>query len=562
MQKEYLKIEPGKIEGFPEAGSLGPGTQIVVDRESGTIVKIGDPREVNDWIGGLKSKKELGEVPPFKVENLTIEQAVLCPGLVDTHTHPTVFSMMGLVEPSFLFGINEKEKLKQQLKKRHKQKEGIVLGIGWSTTNIPDLSREDLDAVSEDTPVIVMDISFHGGVANTKGLEMLEKLAKKREKDIGRPLKGEMSKTGRVTEEFVVLAWEAAEAAYSVEELAEASVKWIEEQLNHGITDVHDMGVFTLKELASIIKSSEKWEEKHPGMEFPVSEFYIRPEVLADINAKSEKIADIIQRFENLITRNIVGVKIHKDGSIGSYTANLGESFLDKETKGMEYDILEEAKNAFQMAREQGIQKIATHAIGDEAIRKAIEFARCWFKEYKGKTFRIEHFEIAGKPEIIKKAAEVGIWVSSQPVFMTDIYVYRERLGEKRAYLICPHKSIVEAGIPMMFGTDGMPQNMLFALWCAVHHPNEKERLSLEEAFIAAAAMAGEYERSKRGKLTEGAPADFMVIDPQVIDDILRRELSPEEIKEVLGEGGVNDLYRRLHEGVKIVIKSGRMVRL
>jgi cytosine/adenosine deaminase-related metal-dependent hydrolase len=103
---------------------------------------------------------------------------------------------------------------------------------------------------------------------------------------------------------------------------------------------------------------------------------------------------------------------------------------------------------------------------------------------------------------------------------------------------------------------------MLFAIWCATHHPNAKERISLEEAIIASAAMAGDYEKSKRGHLLEGAPADFVVMDPSSVDSLLKKELSQEEIREVIGSSEkIEDLTRELDEGVRAVIKSGKIVK-
>jgi len=561
-EKEYLKIEPTEVVGFPEKESLEKDAQIVVDRKEGKIVKIGNPRDVNEWFEGIKSKTALGEHPPYKVENLETKDAKLFPGLVETHSHPTLYSMLELTEPAFLFNIHDKEKLKKQIKERYKKEKGVVLGLGWDPVNIPDLSKKDLDEVSKEDSIIVMDPSFHGGIANSKGLEILDRLREAREKEIGRNLKGKMSSSGRITEEFTVLGFELAESQKSIEELAEARVDWIEKELKHGICGIHDMAAFNPYELNSILSSIEKWKKKYPDIEFPVSRFFVRPEVLAALNNKSEKIAGIAGKTMELIEKNIVGVKLLADGSIGSYTAGLERPYLDKKTKGIEYDSIKDAKEAYKMAKELGISQIATHAIGDKAIKRAIEYAKSWFEEKGEGTFRIEHFEMAGKKDILKETAQLGIWVSSQPNFITDIVSYEKKLGKERTRIICPHKSIVKANIPMMFGTDGMPQNMLFAIWCATHHPNAKERISLEEAIIASAAMAGDYEKSKRGRLTEGAPADFVVMDPSSVDSLLKKELSQEEIREVIGSSEkIEDLTRELDEGVRAVIKSGKVVK-
>ncbi len=564
-EKEFLKIETGteEIVGFPEKETLEKDAQIVVDRKEGKIVKIGNPRDVNEWFEGIKSQAALGAHPPYKIENLEIKDGKILPGLVETHSHPTLYSMLEIVKPAYLFGIHDKERLKEQIVKRYKEEKGTILGLGWNRVSIPDLSKNDLNEISNEDSIIVMDPSFHGAMANSKALEILDHLREVKEKDIGRKLKGKMSSTGEITEEFTIMAFELAESQKSIEELAEARVNWIERELKRGVCGIHDMEASTTHELNAILSSIEKWKEKRPSTEFPVTRFFVRPELLTALSAKSEKIAGIIGKVTELIEKNVIGVKLFADGSIGSYTAELQRPYLDKKTRGIEFDSIKDAQEAYKMVRKMGISQIATHAIGDKAIKRAIDFAKSWFSEGKTeKTFRIEHFELAGRKDILKEAARTGIWVSSQPNFITDIVSYEKRLGKERTRIICPHQSIVKAGIPMMFGTDGMPQNMLFAIWCATHHPNAKERISLEEAIIASAAMAGEYEGSGRGHLVEGAPADFMVMEPSAIDSLLKKELSQEEIREVIGSSEkIDDLCRKLDEGVRAVVKSGKIVK-
>jgi predicted amidohydrolase YtcJ len=471
--------------------------------------------------------------------------------------------MLEAVEPYFLYGISKKSELIKTLKERcEREKRDIILALGWDTVHISDLSREDLDEINKEIPLIVFDPSFHGGVINSKALEILDKLKNFQEKEIGRNLKGEMSGSGRITEEFVSLAFDLVESKKTIEEMTEKSVSKIEDLLRRGVTAIHEMVAFTPREIMTIFGTYEKWKEKHPGIEFPITLFSVRPEILSLIIKNSERVAEIIDKLYEFIQKNVVGVKLFADGSIGSYTALMEKSYLDKETAGIQFDTIRNAKEAFRMAKELGILRINTHAIGNKGIRNAIEFAQHWFRESEGKgLFRIEHYEISGEKEILLATKENGIWVSSQPNFVNDIVVYEKRLGKERTRIICPHREIIEHNIPMMFGTDGMPSGMLNAIFWALHHPNKEQRISFEEAVIASAAMAGEYERSQRGKFFEGAIADFIVIDPSTLD-FLTKELDEREIKEILGSyEKFSDLSNSLDEGVRIVIKSGKIVK-
>ncbi len=56
IEKDYLKIAPTEVVGFPEKETLEKDAQIVVDRKEGKIVKIGNPRDVREWLEGIKSK--------------------------------------------------------------------------------------------------------------------------------------------------------------------------------------------------------------------------------------------------------------------------------------------------------------------------------------------------------------------------------------------------------------------------------------------------------------------------------------------------------------------------
>ncbi len=92
------------------------------------------------------------------------------------------------------------------------------------------------------------------------------------------------------------------------------------------------------------------------------------------------------------------------------------------------------------------------------------------------------------------------------------------RLGPDRAAVVQPMKSLVDAGIPLAIGSDGLLNPFLNILFATTHAVNPREALSREQAVIAytyGGAFAEFNERSK-GRLVPGALADLAVLSADV----------------------------------------------
>jgi len=196
-----------------------------------------------------------------------------------------------------------------------------------------------------------------------------------------------------------------------------------------------------------------------------------------------------------------------------------------KETNGIGIPQLEEMKRAAELIAKHGLNQLAIHAIGDKGIQQAVELAQHWVHlaeqgKFDPTKMRIEHFELPTPlDKVLSKTKNLGIWVTPQPNFLLD-YVYEDRLGE-RVKLLCPHQKILDYKVPMMFGTDGMPNSMLYAVWSATHAPEAKQRIKFEDALFAATQAVGQYEGNIRGTLKEGAPADIIVADPAILAKLI-----------------------------------------
>jgi predicted amidohydrolase YtcJ len=230
----------------------------------------------------------------------------------------------------------------------------------------------------------------------------------------------------------------------------------------------------------------------------------------------------------------IGGVKIFTDGSIGAATAYLSKEFKgEKGNKGMLLMDKKEYSKIIKKAIKNNIQTV-THAIGDAAIEMVLSA----FEDLKDKSMireqrhRIEHAEIINEWQI-RRAVSLGLILSMQPNFVAKWQLsgglYETRLDDEIVRGMNMFRVALDNGARLAFGSDGMPYGPMYGIWSATTHPNERVRLTVEEAlrcYTLEAAYASYMDRTV-GSLAVGKRADFAVLS----DDILR--VQPEKIKDI-----------------------------
>ncbi len=489
-------------------------TVVIIDKTSGEVAFKGGPRQIREWLEGQRSKEREKTGPKIEVVE-KIKEGTIIPGMVDAHEHPFLYASL-----ANMLDLSEAGKLSElidQVKKAGSDKSPDPLVCGdWHTEVVPRLSKQDLDEVVPDRPVIVYDASFHGAVVNTKMAQML-KAAISPEEDI----LGEFnSKTGRITEGFTVKAFEViSPLAEIIEGRAE---KTFEQFFANGITGVHDMAVNSWNELLAFLQMRKKWEDKK--FSFPVVRTFLMAPILEKL-FKSQRELEQAGLWDDRLLPTL-GLKFITDGSFGSRTARLSEQYLDKDTLGQWVVKVKEMNRVIKFALEHGIDQIAFHAIGDQAIKRVVRLAQQWAKKGPDLVggdidltrWRIEHFELP-TPQTLQDVKDLGMWVSMQPNFLTD-YVYRDRLGDRIKW-ICPHRKVLGYKIPMMFGSDGMPIETLFGVWAATHALEQDQRLNFEEAIMAFSIIPSKYTGEKKGLLEPGEKADIAVVDTEDFEKVI-----------------------------------------
>jgi len=209
------------------------------------------------------------------------------------------------------------------------------------------------------------------------------------------------------------------------------------------------------------------------------------------------------------------GIKIFADGSIGAQNAALSEPFVGGGTGALNHDDAE-LRSMIRTAAAAGWQTVI-HAIGDRAIEQVLDAHEAVGSDSELR-HRIEHFELPREGQL-RRVRDLGLWISMQPNFIGNWSgprsLYVDRLGADRDRASNPLRRVVDEGLPLALGSDGMPISPLYGLHWAVNGPYPAQRLTVEEAidrYTAGGARFG-FEEAVKGRIESEMLADLVVLD-------------------------------------------------
>jgi predicted amidohydrolase YtcJ len=207
--------------------------------------------------------------------------------------------------------------------------------------------------------------------------------------------------------------------------------------------------------------------------------------VVASDPGELAEAAEQIRRSQGRL--RFLGWKSFSDGSFGGHTASLHEPFADRhETTGT--DLLD-PEHAMTMARASMMLggSVAIHAIGDRANDKVLDlFEELVDMGADPERLRVEHASLLSE-HAIERMARLGVTASVQPAFLaSETSWLGKRLGEDRMGRVYPFRSLLEAGVRVIGGSDSpveLPDPEV-GIRAAVDRPGFKpsESLSLVQA--------------------------------------------------------------------------------
>lgn len=460
-----------------------------------------------------------------ETQTIDLDGRTLLPGFIDAHVHL-------LLRGTDHLGVNSKDGIAsiEDLKARLVERAGEtpagqwVRGWGYNDLKLTEKrhpTREDLDAVSTEHPIIAIRACGHISVVNSKALEVLGISRDSPDPEggeIGRGANGELN--GILKETAHMSAYDVAQ--YGPEELARALEIADKEFVRLGITSIHDAGGFGAHHFRAMARA--------------VADRRVNVRIYAMVGALNHS-EDFVAKMiaAGIITgvgdeRFRVGpAKIFTDGSSSGPTAAMREPYThDPSDSGILYFSQEEIDRILGAAHEAGFQ-ITAHAMGDKAVEMVVNCIERCLKEHPrdDHRHRIEHIGFA-PPDLLARIKKLGIVPTPNPAFFYEFgESYIRSYGDRVEHMF-PLADYAREGVTVACGSDApvtIP-SPIRGIYCAVTRRTElgavvgaSQRTTLLHAirtFTINGAYAS-FEEGVKGSIEVGKLADLVALDGSIL---------------------------------------------
>lgn len=465
----------------------------------------------------------------------------LLPGFIDAHGH---FPGSGLrilsadLNSPPIGGVRSIGELQAALRDLAERQpgDGWLLGMGYDDTLLGEArhpTRQELDAVSAQRPILIVHISGHMGVANSAALAAVGIDDSTPNPDGGVIVHDAQGVATGLLQETALDDIRTMAMDFSPLDFLRMVDDASAEYLSLGVTTAQSggidarmlQGMSLFSKLGRIPLRLELWPLWNQ----------LAPQLLSgEINA-----AD----FESDRLR-VGAVKFITDGSIQGYTGFLAHPYHtpyhgDADYRG--FPTMSSAELDAQMLRfhRAGMQ-LALHGNGDAAIGAILDgYAKAQQQHHRDDARPIVIHAQMAREDQLDRMVELGVTPS---FFSAHTYYWGDRhrdifIGPERAQRISPTRSAVQRGLPFTVHLDTpvVPMNPLLLLWSTVNRETAsgavlgaEQQVSVMQALRAMTADAAWqiHREHEIGSIEPGKFADLVLLSddprqrPQAIRDI------------------------------------------
>jgi predicted amidohydrolase YtcJ len=458
-----------------------------------------------------------------RFETVELGKRVLIPAFGDGHLH---FSNWALIAAAY-FDVREARNIQEIqeyvlsfVKRNPKSKAVIAFGVSkHSVIEKRLITREELDQVCPDIPLVIICYDGHSAVFNSA---MLNKFP---EDVINLP--GFYEDEGHMFDEAYYQGTDFATSLVPPLDLVKSILKGYDLLAAYGNGTIHATEGIGFPNDLDITLVSLIAKARAKKNRFQTRLFFQTMDVDKTLKRDLPRIGGC---FETAL-----------DGCFGACDAALHEPYShDPSNKGKLYQSEEKVIEFAKKANRAGLQ-IEMHAIGDAAVSRAVKAIELALSDFPRDDHRhtIIHACLI-KSDDLQKIADLGIGITLQPGFLISplepVEYLQEILGD-RVKGSSPIKSMLEKGIHVSGGSDApvTHPDPIEGIYGACNHPYDPDQsVSILDAlrmYTYEVAWTA-FDEKQRGSLEEGKVADLVILnkDPLVMDPTQLRTLKVEKL--------------------------------
>ena len=386
---------------------------------------------------------------------IDLHGALATPGFIDAHVHPATSGLDKLL--CHFDGCTNAEDALARVDEYARANPDLhwIIGAGWEQTWFPrgSPSKEMLDRVVSDRPVLVINADGHGSWANSEALRRAGIDAATLDPADGRIERLEDGSPQGTLHEGATRLVEKQAPEQTAADFAAGLLRGQQELLGYGITGWQDaivdeaiqeayLDVAGRGELIGRVAGA-MWWSRHRGL---------------------DQLDELVERRE----RGAPGfrptsVKLMLDGVVENFTASMLASYLDGDgnqtgNSGIDFIDPQELTEIVTRLDAHGFQ-CHFHAIGDAAVRHALDAVEV-ARERNGPNdnrHHIAHLQVV-HPDDIPRFAALDVIANAQPLWAcndeTQTELTRPFIGDDRYHRQYPFGGLVASGARLGMGSD------------------------------------------------------------------------------------------------------------